>query len=65
MTADKEIAEQLIDQCRAWCALLGHEPSRQSEVIGNWFLRRAVNDYVGSFETLNDHQRRMIAGVGL
>lgn len=57
----KQVRE-LIDTCRAWCALTNNNP-----IVGTakdmWWLRRAVADFGGDFAELNDNQRRMIAGV--
>jgi hypothetical protein len=53
----------LVDACRAWCALTGNEPTK---VHGKdtWWITRAVRDCTIDFVQLNDAQRRLIAGWG-
>jgi hypothetical protein len=53
---------EIVDACRAWCALTDVNP-----IVGSakdsWWLRRAIADFGSDFSALNDEQRQMIAGV--
>jgi hypothetical protein len=54
--------QDLIDTCAAYCTLMGLTPLKES-LKEDWWLMRAVGDYRGGFQRLNDRQRRLIAGL--
>lgn len=55
----------LIAQCAMYCQHKGLVPIRvKRDTLEGALMRQAVTDYKhGTFEDLNDYQRRVIAGV--
>lgn len=55
----------LVSTCHMWCLMTETKPVPCPD-INRGFLESAVRDYARTgktFESLNDHQRRMIAGL--
>lgn len=62
VVALNEHGRELVDACRAYCAMTGLTPVRTTSDEG--FLVSACNEYVGEgIGDLNDTQRCLIAGV--
>ena len=56
---------ELVDACRAWCALTDERPfPLDRNHTGAWWVKRAIRECPVEFSELNSMQRRLIAGWG-